>query len=728
MSQMLIKPEQIDNLPFLEPDKKQRYKQGLNQLWQQYDGGQVGTPQRQQAEEKIRSVSRKLMEEMAAHQRQKNGPQQGQPNQPTQQPVGQNGQMQRPPTAGGMGGGAGAGSAGGVPQANNMQQGAPQQQQQPTGGQSQMVPWIQREVSSVNIHIPHNIQPAQASAYRQKWLQHAITELQKKESANSIGKQLQPTIKDHQQKGTQAPPEVMQKWEAAKRTVQEVDARWNRMKADNEAKGRANQQAAQQQQQQQQQQSGGGGGVGGAGGGQQMPNQQMPNQQGLNGSEMQRSMSGQQQGGQMKQGQAPTSNSPAQAQPNFQQPQPPAVNQSAPSAPTPGMNQQQQPQGVSTPQPPPAQTPQTAAQSHPLPPNFPQQQVPQPQQQQIPQQQQPQQQQQTQHQYGQQPQRPPFNQQHVSQQQVQQTPGGQPMVNRTNSAGPQQPGQQRPQALSQQAAVAQAAQAYQNQQAIHQQQAQQGMAPNQQQGPPGVAPQQPGQPQHPGQQMVGGGGPGPQYPGGPQQQGQPTPTSAGGFGVPPGHTQHQPPSMQATTTPNNKFPIPKQLHINSQINQQVQGPPSRPTMANAGMVSQPGLQRPAAYTLEGEGDRVLSKRKLDELVRQVTGGGSTSSSTTDPEHAFLDPLVEENVLALADDFVDSVITSACKLAKLRPNQMLELRDVQMVLERNWGIRVPGYTLEEVRAVKRFQPTVEWQKKMGAVGTAKTLGGVGKSDS
>ncbi|RMY00930.1 hypothetical protein D0867_11567 [Hortaea werneckii] len=649
MSQMLIKPEQIDNLPFLEPDKKQRYKQGLNQLWQQYDGGQVGTPQRQQAEEKIRSVSRKLMEEMAAHQRQKNGPQQGQPNQPTQQPAGQNGQMQRPPTAGGMGGGAGAGGAGGVPQANNMQQGAPQQQQQPTGGQSQMVPWIQREVSSVNIHIPHNIQPAQASAYRQKWLQHAITELQKKESANSIGKQLQPTIKDHQQKGTQAPPEVMQKWEAAKRT-----------------------------------------------------------------------------GGQMKQGQAQTSNSPAQAQPNFQQPQPPAVNQPAPSAPTPGMNPQQQPQGVSTPQPPPAQTPQTATQSHPPPPNFPQQQVPQSQQQ-IPQQPQ---QQQPQHQYGQQPQRPPFNQQHVSQQQVQQTPGGQPqpMVNRANSAGPQQPGQQRPQALSQQAAVAQAAQAYQNQQAIHQQQAQQGMAPNQQQGPPGVAPQQPGQPQHPGQQMVGGGGPGPQYPGGPQQQGQPTPTSAGGFGVPPGHTQHQPPSMQATTTPNNKFPIPKQLHINSQINQQVQGPPSRPTMANAGMVSQPGLQRPAAYTLEGEGDRVLSKRKLDELVRQVTGGGSTSSSTTDPEHAFLDPLVEENVLALADDFVDSVITSACKLAKLRPNQMLELRDVQMVLERNWGIRVPGYTLEEVRAVKRFQPTVEWQKKMGAVGTAKTLGGVGKNDS
>ncbi|EMC95926.1 hypothetical protein BAUCODRAFT_123210 [Baudoinia panamericana UAMH 10762] len=131
------------------------------------------------------------------------------------------------------------------------------------------------------------------------------------------------------------------------------------------------------------------------------------------------------------------------------------------------------------------------------------------------------------------------------------------------------------------------------------------------------------------------------------------------------------------------------------------------------MLGQPGLTRPQPFTLEGEGDRVLSKRKLDELVRQVTGGSSNDESNLSPE-------VEENLLTLADDFVDEVITSACKLAKLRPGNSLELRDIQMVLERNWGIRVPGYSLEEARTVKKFQPAAGWQSKMQAIQTAKTL--------
>jgi transcription initiation factor TFIID subunit TAF12 len=38
-------------------------------------------------------------------------------------------------------------------------------------------------------------------------------------------------------------------------------------------------------------------------------------------------------------------------------------------------------------------------------------------------------------------------------------------------------------------------------------------------------------------------------------------------------------------------------------------------------MSQPVLQKTPGYNLEGDGDRVLSKKKLDELVRQVTGGG-----------------------------------------------------------------------------------------------------------
>jgi transcription initiation factor TFIID subunit 12 len=38
-------------------------------------------------------------------------------------------------------------------------------------------------------------------------------------------------------------------------------------------------------------------------------------------------------------------------------------------------------------------------------------------------------------------------------------------------------------------------------------------------------------------------------------------------------------------------------------------------------MGQPVLQKTPGFNLEGEGERVMNKRKLDELVRQVTGGG-----------------------------------------------------------------------------------------------------------
>ena len=127
----------------------------------------------------------------------------------------------------------------------------------------------------------------------------------------------------------------------------------------------------------------------------------------------------------------------------------------------------------------------------------------------------------------------------------------------------------------------------------------------------------------------------------------------------------------------------------------------------------PGIQKAPPFTLEGEGDHVLSKRKLDELVRQVTGGGEGDGLT---------PEVEESVLTLADDFIDNVVTNACRMAKLRGSAMLDIRDIQMVLERNYGIRIPGYSLDEVRTVRKFQPAAGWQAKMQAVQAAKVMGG------
>ena len=77
---------------------------------------------------------------------------------------------------------------------------------------------------------------------------------------------------------------------------------------------------------------------------------------------------------------------------------------------------------------------------------------------------------------------------------------------------------------------------------------------------------------------------------------------------------------------------------------------------------------------------------------------------------------------MADEFVDNVIMAACRLAKLRQASTLELRDLQLVLERNYNIRVPGYSLDELRTVKKIQPTPAWTQKMSAVQAAKVTGG------
>lgn len=288
-------------------------------------------------------------------------------------------------------------------------------------------------------------------------------------------------------------------------------------------------------------------------------------------------------------------------------------------------------------------------------------------------------------QQGNQPQRPQINAQQAAQQmrsqsQMHQTP---------NSAAPHSASQQhqQPQALTHQAAISQAADQYSRQQQA-QAHAQSGQHPN---GP---------------QQMPNG------HPYGsvPATQHN-TPTSAHPY----------PQNMQAAApSANGKFPIPKTLSMDPRTQTPVLGPPSRPTLANQGMMNQPNIQRAPPYVLEGEGDHVLSKRKLDELVRQVTGAAPDATGNGESS-SVLDPDVEESVLQVADDFVDNVIAAACRLAKLRPNQTLDIRDVQLVLERNYGIRIPGYSLDEVRTVRKFQPAPGWQSKMQAIQAGKVMG-------
>ncbi|KAL8909276.1 MAG: hypothetical protein Q9207_000286 [Kuettlingeria erythrocarpa] len=189
-------------------------------------------------------------------------------------------------------------------------------------------------------------------------------------------------------------------------------------------------------------------------------------------------------------------------------------------------------------------------------------------------------------------------------------------------------------------------------------------------------------------------------------------------------TSHAHPPMSGRDPQNNnpKMPIPRDLKV-PQPQPVVMGP-ARPTLTGGpsngamGPMGQPAIQKHPGYVLEGDGERVLGRKKLEELVRQVTGGVDGEEGET------LTAAAEETLLDVADDFVDQVVTAACKLAKLRSSQTLELRDIQLVLERNYNIRIPGYASDELRTVKKVQPTPGWTQKLAAVQAAKVTGGKG----
>lgn len=74
---------------------------------------------------------------------------------------------------------------------------------------------------------------------------------------------------------------------------------------------------------------------------------------------------------------------------------------------------------------------------------------------------------------------------------------------------------------------------------------------------------------------------------------------------------------------------------------------------------------------------MLAGRKLETILKDID------------ERFKLEPEAERMIMDMAEDFIERVATPACLLAKHRGSTTLEVKDLQLVLEKQEGIKVPG---------------------------------------
>ncbi|XP_034253467.1 transcription initiation factor TFIID subunit 12-like [Thrips palmi] len=129
--------------------------------------------------------------------------------------------------------------------------------------------------------------------------------------------------------------------------------------------------------------------------------------------------------------------------------------------------------------------------------------------------------------------------------------------------------------------------------------------------------------------------------------------------------------------------------------------PAPPVQSSIAAKSQ-AASSSTANTVSDAPAQLLSKARLQDLVREI-----------DP-NVQLDDEVEELLMQLADDFVETAVNSASLLAKHRKASTIDVKDVQLHLERNWNMWIPGFGNDEIRPFKRAAMTEAHKQRLALI--------------